>query len=172
MKHNFEHTPGPYTWSYNKDDRYESGEIMNSDGDVLAIVSGSNYGLYLNSHTEEWDEEGSTKEHIANARLFAKAPEMFEHLEMLFKAVSAVVVGDHFAETQKLIEYVRGTIEQPEEKKPDPIEEKAKVIYNRWGKMKMVGWVPWVEGGNSHKQNEARELARNPDYPHSVDIYL
>jgi hypothetical protein len=38
------------------------------------------------------------------------------------------------------------------------IEEKAREIYNGW--KDMPGWVPWVEGGNSHKQGDARNLAR------------
>ena len=36
-------------------------------------------------------------------------------------------------------------------------EERAKAIYNGW--RDQPGWVPWVEGGNSHKQDEARRLA-------------
>ena len=36
-------------------------------------------------------------------------------------------------------------------------EDRAKAIYNGW--RDQPGWVPWVEGGNSHKQDEARRLA-------------
>lgn len=38
------------------------------------------------------------------------------------------------------------------------IEEVAKTIYNQWENCE--GWVPWVEGGNSIKQDDARDLAR------------
>lgn len=40
----------------------------------------------------------------------------------------------------------------------DPaIEAKAKEIYKTWERED--GYVPWVEGGNSDKQNEARRIA-------------
>jgi len=35
----------------------------------------------------------------------------------------------------------------------------ARSIYNDW-KEKCVGWKPWVPGGNSLKQDEARALAK------------
>jgi hypothetical protein len=37
------------------------------------------------------------------------------------------------------------------------VEERAREIYDGWTHMQ--GWVPWVEGGNSHMQDEARRLA-------------
>jgi len=38
------------------------------------------------------------------------------------------------------------------------VEAVARVIYEQWNHVK--GWVPWVDGGNSHKQDDARSLAR------------
>lgn len=38
------------------------------------------------------------------------------------------------------------------------IESVAKVIYEQWKNEK--GYVPWVERGNSHRQDAARTLAR------------
>lgn len=40
---------------------------------------------------------------------------------------------------------------------PDPVEVRAKEIYDQWPESKQ--W-PWVVRGNSHKQEEARDLAR------------
>lgn len=37
------------------------------------------------------------------------------------------------------------------------IEAKAREIYDGW--KHLPGWVPWVEGGNSHRQDEARRIA-------------
>lgn len=37
------------------------------------------------------------------------------------------------------------------------IEKKAREIYDGWKDMQ--GWVPWVEGGNSHTQDDARRIA-------------
>lgn len=38
------------------------------------------------------------------------------------------------------------------------LEPVARAIYDGWKDQQ--GWVPWVEGGNSTKQDEARRLAR------------
>lgn len=40
---------------------------------------------------------------------------------------------------------------------PDPVEAKAREIYDGW--KGSPGWVPWVEGGNSNRQQQARRLA-------------
>lgn len=40
---------------------------------------------------------------------------------------------------------------------PDGIESLAKQVYQSWESQ--PGFVPWVDGGNSHKQNEARAMA-------------
>lgn len=40
----------------------------------------------------------------------------------------------------------------------NPIEAMAKAIYSKWDKLQ--GWVPWVDGGNSHMQELARDCAR------------
>lgn len=37
------------------------------------------------------------------------------------------------------------------------LEAVAKAIYEQWAEM--PGYVPWVAGGNSHKQTEARQIA-------------
>ncbi len=42
--------------------------------------------------------------------------------------------------------------------KDELIENTAKAIYDDWNDQ--PGWLPWVEGGNSEKQSEARRLAR------------
>lgn len=48
-------------------------------------------------------------------------------------------------------------------KPPEPnheaeaLEAKAKKIYDSWSQL--LGWVPWVEGGNSNMQNKARHEA-------------
>lgn len=39
------------------------------------------------------------------------------------------------------------------------VENTAKTVYNGWRDER--GWVPWVEGGNSLMQDEAREVARH-----------
>jgi hypothetical protein len=39
----------------------------------------------------------------------------------------------------------------------EAIEAKAREIYEGW--KTLPGWMPWVEGGNSDKQREARQLA-------------
>lgn len=36
-------------------------------------------------------------------------------------------------------------------------EEKARELYDCW--KGLAGWVPWVEGGNSDRQNDARRIA-------------
>ncbi len=41
------------------------------------------------------------------------------------------------------------------------IERMARMIYEQWSDEPR--YVPWVEGGNSDKQNEARQIAR--DWP-------
>ena len=42
--------------------------------------------------------------------------------------------------------------------KADIIEARARLIYDGW--CDQPGWVPWVPGGNSIKQDDARRLAR------------
>lgn len=37
------------------------------------------------------------------------------------------------------------------------LERVAKQIYDSW--KDQFGWVPWQDGGNSDKQNEARQIA-------------
>lgn len=39
-------------------------------------------------------------------------------------------------------------------------EARAKALYNTW--QDQPGWTPWVDKGNSDKQDEARRLARAP----------
>lgn len=48
--------------------------------------------------------------------------------------------------------------DQPTYKPNQAVENVAKVIYEQW--RSMPGFVEWQEGGNSHRQTEARELAR------------
>jgi hypothetical protein len=36
-------------------------------------------------------------------------------------------------------------------------EQIAQLVYNTWADR--PGWVPWVEGGNSHRQTDARQVA-------------
>ena len=43
--------------------------------------------------------------------------------------------------------------------KADIIEARARLIYDGW--CDQPGWVPWVPGGNSIKQDDARRLARS-----------
>lgn len=38
------------------------------------------------------------------------------------------------------------------------LESLAKTVYDSW--QTQPGWVPWVDGGNSLKQDEARRIAR------------
>jgi hypothetical protein len=38
------------------------------------------------------------------------------------------------------------------------VEAMTRDIYNDW--RGLPGWAPWVNGGNSHKQDEARRIAR------------
>jgi hypothetical protein len=42
------------------------------------------------------------------------------------------------------------------------LEDEARAIYDAW--QGQPGWVPWVERGNSHRQVEARALARKAFY--------
>jgi hypothetical protein len=44
------------------------------------------------------------------------------------------------------------------EKEAEAVEAKAKEIYEGW--CNDPGYSPWVEGGNSHRQNAARDAAR------------
>lgn len=37
------------------------------------------------------------------------------------------------------------------------MEAKARAIYDQWSDQ--PGWVPWVESGNSHRQDDARRIA-------------
>jgi hypothetical protein len=37
-------------------------------------------------------------------------------------------------------------------------EDIAQLVYNTWKDRE--GWVPWVERGNSHRQTDARQVAR------------
>lgn len=41
---------------------------------------------------------------------------------------------------------------------PDAVEERAQTIYESW--KDQPGWVPWVSGGNSTRQDDARATAR------------
>lgn len=82
-------TPGPHTWSYSEDDRYGDGQIVSPEGDVLAIVTGSNFGVHLGG----WGlnhEENSLREHKGNAALFAAAPELFEALQAALEWIDNV----------------------------------------------------------------------------------
>jgi len=45
---------------------------------------------------------------------------------------------------------------------PYAFDDRAKLIYDTWSDH--TGWVPWVENGNSDKQNEARRIARSEAY--------
>lgn len=45
----------------------------------------------------------------------------------------------------------------PDRERMFAVEAKAQEIYNGW--TTMPGWVPWVEGGNSDRQNDARSIA-------------
>jgi hypothetical protein len=38
------------------------------------------------------------------------------------------------------------------------VETEARNVYDGW--WQLPGWSPWTPGGNSHKQEEARKLAR------------
>ena len=46
------------------------------------------------------------------------------------------------------------------------IEAKAREIYDGW--KHKPGWVPWVEGGNSHRQDDARRIAATPQASHEA----
>jgi hypothetical protein len=48
-------------------------------------------------------------------------------------------------------------MEEKHDKARDAIEAKAREIYDGW--KDQPGWVPWVEGGNSHRQDDARRIA-------------
>ena len=39
------------------------------------------------------------------------------------------------------------------------VEAVAKAVYEQWADR--PGYVPWVPGGNSHKQDDARRIARD-----------
>lgn len=43
-------------------------------------------------------------------------------------------------------------------------EDAAETLYNSW-QHTAPGWVPWVPGGNSQKQDSARYLTRGDDFP-------
>ena len=45
----------------------------------------------------------------------------------------------------------------PDRERVFAVEAKAQEIYNGW--KTMPGWVPWAEGGNSDRQNDARRIA-------------
>jgi hypothetical protein len=55
-----------------------------------------------------------------------------------------------------LVELHRGSI--PADVGRRAMEALARVIYNQW--TLVPGWVPWQEGGNSFRQDEARDIAR------------
>ena len=58
-------------------------------------------------------------------------------------------------------EAVAGAVSvQGEPTQQQEIEAKAREIYDGW--KDTPGWVPWVENGNSHKQDEARWQAAHP----------
>jgi hypothetical protein len=70
--------------------------------------------------------------------------------------------GEHYLEAGGCGRPVRGELKEGvgldgvEER--SAIEAKAREIYDGW-RHHLTGWVPWVEGGNSHRQDEARRAA-------------
>ncbi len=61
--------------------------------------------------------------------------------------------------SQKVIEHWQEAAQEAPPAPSDLVEPVARVIYDQW--KNMTGWVPWVDGGNSHKQDDARRLARD-----------
>lgn len=79
----YNHTPGPYLWEY-YDKEYHDGQIIDKEGNILAIVSGYNYSCEFGGKDRKWDngyEEEDLAEHISNAKLFAAAPCLVESLK-------------------------------------------------------------------------------------------
>lgn len=78
------HTPGPFIYTYNEDDQYHQGEILDLDGNLLAIVAGQNYGTTFGGKNRDWNpnhKEEDMQEHKANAALFSAAPELLKALQ-------------------------------------------------------------------------------------------
>lgn len=86
------HTPGPFIYSYDESERYGQGEILDLDGNLLAIVAGSNYGVTFGGKNRDWNpnhQEEDLQEHISNARLFAASPKLLAALIEARKYVCA-----------------------------------------------------------------------------------
>lgn len=86
------HTPGPFIYTYNENSGYHQGEVIDLDGNLLAIVAGENYGTTFGGKNRDWNpnhQEEDLQEHIANAKLFAAAPTLLKALIEARKYVCA-----------------------------------------------------------------------------------
>lgn len=79
------HTKGPLKLEYSDNGSYHSGEVFDSEGNVLAIITGHNFGQTFGGKDRHWSEgweEEDYEEHKANGALFASAPELLDCLTM------------------------------------------------------------------------------------------
>lgn len=98
------HTPGPFIYTYNECDQYHQGEILDLDGNLLAIVAGQNYGTTFGGKNRDWNpnhKEEDLEEHKANAALFAAAPVLLQALIAARKYVCAWNANSGDEETEE-----------------------------------------------------------------------
>ncbi len=77
-------TKGPWRATYSHDPKYGDGEVLDSSGRTVVIVTGTNYDVSFGGFSGDWlsprAEEEDAIIHEANARLLGAAPELLESL--------------------------------------------------------------------------------------------
>lgn len=74
-----------------------------------------------------------------------------------------VLIGRYDAldwqEKEAFVEQPSAPLQSADDASRSVVEHLARVIYEQWAHQD--GYVPWVDGGNSLKQSEARRIARD-----------
>ncbi len=112
------HTPGPFIYTYNKNAHYHDGEVLDMDGNLLAIVSGSNYGMTFGGKNRDWGkdyEQEDLQEHIANAKLFAASPKLLAALIEARTFVCGWHAMNPSEETEKVLSMCNEAIKEANE---------------------------------------------------------
>lgn len=109
-----------------------------------------------------WDEQVAlAAAMIDDAQMALLSGSIFDQQHLLDHAVECQFNGDLVAAAAMLYALAdRNSMlleAAPKKEFLDHSEAVAKIIYEQWSHM--PGYVPWVDGGNSLKQDDARRLA-------------